>query len=101
MSMAATPQGDPMQFQPVATGFSFLEAPRADASGNVWFSDVVQGGIRHRRPDGTLAELLPGKQWIGGLTLNEDGAILCTGRGGITWVNPATGASGMLLTAID
>ena len=90
-----------MQFEPVATGFSFLEAPRADAAGNVWFSEVVLGGIRHLRPDGSVRELLPGKQWIGGLALNEDGALLVSGRGGIAWVDPASGATGMLLEEID
>ena len=90
-----------MQFQPVATGFSFLEAPRADDAGNVWFSEVVLGGIRHLRPDGSVRELLPGKQWIGGLALNEDGALLLSGRGGIAWIDPASGATGMLVEQID
>lgn len=90
-----------MQFRPVATGFSFLEAPRADAEGNVWFSEVVLGGVRHLRPDGTVRALLPGKQWIGGLALNEDGVLLVSGRGGIAWLDPANGATGMLLDSID
>jgi sugar lactone lactonase YvrE len=33
--------------------------------------------------------------------MNEDGAVLSTGEGGIVWNNPATGASGWLLDTID
>jgi sugar lactone lactonase YvrE len=89
-----------MDFRPVAGGFCFLEAPRADG-GVVWFTDVVLGGLRRLFPDGRIDEWLPGRRWIGGIVLNRDGAVLCSGPDGIAWVNPATGASGMLLDAID
>jgi sugar lactone lactonase YvrE len=38
---------------------------------------------------------------IGGILLNADGKVLCSGIGGIAWVDPVTGASGMLLDAIN
>jgi sugar lactone lactonase YvrE len=37
---------------------------------------------------------------IGGLALNEDGALLCSGTGGIVWLQPATGAGGTLVDTI-
>jgi streptogramin lyase len=40
-----------MDFKPVAGGFCFLEAPRADG-GVVWFTDVVLGGLRRLFPTG-------------------------------------------------
>jgi len=89
-----------MEFKAVATGFCFLEAPRV-ADGVVWFSDVVQGGLRRLLPDGRIDSWLPGRRWIGGIVINADGAVLCSGGDGIAWVNPATGASGMLLESID
>ncbi|TAL02516.1 MAG: gluconolactonase [Rhodospirillaceae bacterium] len=88
-----------MEFNSIATGY-YLEALAVDGDA-VWFSDVVEGGIRRRLPDGTTDAWLPGKRWIGSIVINEDGAVLSSGAGGIAWFNPATGAAGMLLDAID
>jgi sugar lactone lactonase YvrE len=89
-----------LDFKPIATGFCFLEAPRVDERG-VWFAECALGGIRCLRADGRidtwLAELKP----IGGLAINDDGSLLCSSPGGIVWVNPATGATGILLDTID
>jgi sugar lactone lactonase YvrE len=90
-----------MDFTAVASGFCFLEAPRADRDGSVWFTDVVLGGLRRLLPDGRVDEWLAGRRWIGGIVLNSDGAVLCSGGDGIAWLDPASGASGMLLRAID
>jgi sugar lactone lactonase YvrE len=89
-----------MDFKPIAAGFCFLEAPRADGRG-VWFSECALGGIRCLRPDGHIDTWLAQRKPIGGLAINADGAILCSGPDGIAWVNPATGAAGMLLDTID
>jgi sugar lactone lactonase YvrE len=90
-----------MNFEVVASGFCFLEAPRADDGGVVWFTDVVQGGLRRLLPDGRIDEWLPGRRWIGGIVLDRDGSVLCSGGDGIAWLDPASGASGMLLETID
>jgi gluconolactonase len=37
----------------IAWGYGLPEAPRADAAGNLWFSDVLGGGVHRRTPDGT------------------------------------------------
>jgi sugar lactone lactonase YvrE len=89
-----------MEFKPVATGFCLLEAPRADERG-VWFSEIVLGGIRCLRPDGRIDAWLIDRKLIGGIAINNDGAVLCSGTGGIVWVNPATDATGRLLEMIE
>jgi sugar lactone lactonase YvrE len=89
-----------MHFEPIATGFCFLEAPRADERG-VWFSECALGGVRCLRPDGRIDEWLRSRQMIGGMVFNADGALLCSGPGGIVWLDPESGCSGRLLDAID
>jgi sugar lactone lactonase YvrE len=89
-----------MKFEAIATGFCFLEAPREDR-GFVWFTDVITGGLKRLSPDGPIDEFLQGRKWIGGIALNHDGAVLCSGGNGIAWLDPKTKASGMLLEKID
>lgn len=88
-----------MQFEKVATGI-YLEGLAADED-SVWISDPIQGGLRHLRADGSVKEYLPGKLWIGSLLFNEHGVILMSGEGGIAWLDPKTGGTGLLLDAID
>jgi sugar lactone lactonase YvrE len=89
-----------MDLRPIATGFCFLEGPRADARG-LWFSECALGGVRRLGPDGRVEAWLTERKVIGGLALNEDGAIVCSGPGGLAWVDPQTGASGVLLDAVE
>lgn len=89
-----------MEFEPIVTGFAFLEAPCVDEDGTLYFSDVMLGGIHKRSPDGRIATLLPDRRWIGGIALNEDGAIICSGRGGLWYVNERTSENRPLLTEI-
>lgn len=68
----------------------------------VWYSDVIAGGIHGVKPDGTkVAVLNPERMWTGGVMMNDDGAVLSSGQGGILWNHPDTGKSGWLLDAID
>lgn len=83
----------------VAGGYCFLEAPRADGDA-VWFSEPVLGGLRRLSPDGRIEEFLPDRKRIGGAAINEDGAIIFSGAGGIAWLNCATGGAGMLVDNI-
>jgi sugar lactone lactonase YvrE len=89
-----------MDFEAVASGFCFLEAPRVDGE-NVWFTDVVLGGLRRWSPGGKIDTWLPDRRWIGGIALDGDGAVLCSGPDGIAWLDPISGRSGMLLETID
>ena len=88
-----------MQFEALARGY-YLEGLSVDGD-VVWFSDAIKGGIRRLLPDSSLKEWFPGRKWIGAIRLNGNGVILHSGRGGITWLDPATGATGMLLDTID
>jgi sugar lactone lactonase YvrE len=89
-----------MEFKVLATGYCFLEAPRA-AGAHVWFTDLLLGGVRRLSPDGSVTTFLPDRHHVGGLAVNADGRIVCVGPGGLVWLDPATGASGVLLDTID
>lgn len=89
-----------MQFESLATGYCFLEAPRADDAG-VWFSDLLLGGLHRWRRGAGVERFLPDRKHIGGIALNEDGKVICGGPGGLIWFDPASGTSGTLLDAID
>ena len=78
-------------FEEIARGF-YLEGLLVDGD-DVWYTDVVVGGVRHAA---TGQVLLDTRTMIGGLLLNEDGSLLVAGAGDIAWANPATGTSGVL-----
>jgi sugar lactone lactonase YvrE len=88
-----------MDFQAVVAGYH-LEGMSVDGD-VLWVSDVFDGGIRRCTPDGRVDVYLPERDMVGGILQNHDGAVLCSGRDGIAWVDPATGSSGTLLDAID
>ena len=72
----------------LADGYAFLEAPRIGADGIVYFSDVILGGVYRLWPDGTIDAHLPGRRWIGGIALNQDGALIVSGEGGFAILQP-------------
>jgi sugar lactone lactonase YvrE len=88
-----------MNFEPVAEGY-YLEALLVEGA-TVWYSDVVEGGIRRIAADGSFRTWLGDRRMVGGILLNEDGCLLVSGPGGIVWFDPATSASGILLDTID
>ncbi|MBV1691171.1 SMP-30/gluconolactonase/LRE family protein [Novosphingobium sp. G106] len=89
-----------MQFEVLATGYCFLEAPRV-AGEHVWFTDLLLGGVHRLSPSGKVDTFLPERHHVGGLAVNADGRIICGGPGGLVWLDPATGRSGVLLDTID
>jgi len=85
-------------YEPIARGL-YLEGLAIDLQrGVVWYSDVIAGGVHDLYPDGSVRTLNPERMWTGGVLVNADGCVLSTGAGGIMWNNPATGASGWLLS---
>ncbi len=88
-----------MDFKVLATGYCFLEAPRVVGE-DVWFSDLLLGGVYRLRPDGSVQTYLADRHHVGGLALNHDGRLICGGPGAIVWLDPETGESGDLLTDI-
>lgn len=88
-----------MAFEVIARG-AWLEGMALDGDA-VWVSDVGLGGVRRLSPDGRVEVWREADRWIGGILLNADGKVLSSGKGGIFWLDPATGASGTLIDAVD
>jgi len=81
----------------LASGFGLLEGPRVDEQDRLYFSDVPNGGVYRRSPDGKIETLIPKRKGVGGIALNQGGGIVCSGRGLIYW-NEQTRASRDLFT---
>lgn len=89
------------EFQRLAKGL-YLEGLGADtATGDVWYSDVIAGGIHCIAPDGTRTSFDTARMWTGGVMMNHDGKVLSSGQGGIKWTDPASGRSGWLIEGIS
>jgi D-xylonolactonase len=70
-----------MQFETLATGYGLLEAPRVDEQNRLYFSDIPNGGVYRRNPDGKIDTVIPKRKGVGGMMFNQAGGIVCTGRG--------------------
>ena len=69
-----------MKFETLAQGgYGLLEAPCWDGSGGVYFSDVLQGGVR-RWSEGRVEDVLAKRRGIGGMCLHAAGGVVVTGR---------------------
>jgi sugar lactone lactonase YvrE len=88
------------QFEVIATGFQFVEAPRIDDAGAIYFSDLTGGGYYRVRPGAPVETVLPGRMWIGGGVLDEDGSWVLGGKGGLVRLDPTTGRTEPLLSEI-
>lgn len=88
-----------MEFRELASGYCFLEAPRVIGE-DIWFTDILLGGIYRRSPDGRIDCFLPGRTHSGGICANLDGRIISGGQGGIIWLDPESGETGTILDAI-
>lgn len=64
----------------VAWGYGLLEGPRFDAAGNLFFSDVPNGGVYCLAPDGTVSTAIPKRRGVGGISLHADGGLVVSGR---------------------
>ncbi len=64
----------------LATGYGLIEGPRADAHGNLYFSDVLKGGVYRRAPDGGIETIVPRRRGVGGIALHAAGGIVISGR---------------------
>jgi sugar lactone lactonase YvrE len=64
----------------LAWGYGLVEGPRADASGNLYFSDVHKGGVHRRGPDGVIETIVPKRRGVGGISFHADGGLVISGR---------------------
>ncbi|NBC38047.1 gluconolaconase [Novosphingobium sp. FSY-8] len=87
----APPPEETPPFTVLASGYGFVEGPRVEPDGTLWFSDLTGGGYYRVTPDGTATAFAPQRQWIGGAVMCGDGALILSGRGGLARLDPADG----------
>jgi sugar lactone lactonase YvrE len=88
-----------VEFAPIARGL-YLEGLAVDDDA-VWFSDVIRGGIVRLTGDGAQTRFLPELKWLAAIQLNDDGRVLCSGPGGIHWLDPDNGDTGIAVGDVD
>jgi hypothetical protein len=54
------------------------------------FTDLLLGGLYRLSADRTLEVFLENHKHIGGVAINENGALVCGGREGLLWLDPNT-----------
>ena len=64
----------------LTSGWGLIEGPRVDADDNLYFSDVPNGGVRRRRPDGEIEVVVPKRRGVGGMVFHADGGLVVGGR---------------------
>jgi gluconolactonase len=69
-----------MTIETLAFGYGLIEGPRVDGDDNLYFSDVHNGGVFRRSPDGEISTVIPKRRGVGGIALHEDGGLVVSGR---------------------
>ncbi len=69
-----------LTFETLASGYGLIEGPRVDEANNLFFSDVVKGGVYRRRPDGEITTVVAKRRGVGGIALHADGGLVISGR---------------------
>src|SRR5438270_10904986 len=69
-----------MALEALAWGYGLIEGPRVDEAGNLYFSDVRNGGVYRRSPDDAIETVVPKRRGVGGIALHADGGIVVSGR---------------------
>ncbi len=67
----------------------------------IWYSEVLGDGGVHRLSRNGCDTWWPEELWIGGLLLNTDGKLLRSGAGGIQWLDPRNGNTGVLIDTVE
>jgi len=67
-------------FETLASGYGLIEGPRVDADDNLYFSDVTNGGVYRRAPDGSVSTYVPKRRGVGGIAIHADGGLVISGR---------------------
>lgn len=69
-----------MKIETLAFGFGLIEGPRVDPAGNLYFSDVTNGGVFRRSPSGEIATVVPKRRGVGGIALHAEGGVVISGK---------------------
>jgi len=89
-----------MELETLATGYGLLEGPRVDEQNRLYFSDIPNGGVYRRNPDGRVETLIPKRRGVGGIALNEPGGLVVSGRCLTVW-DETTGKSRDVFSSWD
>lgn len=68
------------ELEALCWGYGLLEGPRVDRDGNLYFSDVPNGGVYRRSPNGTVSVAVPKRRGVGGIAIHSRGGIVVGGR---------------------
>jgi xylono-1,5-lactonase len=69
-----------VSIETLASGYGLIEGPTVDAAGNLYFSDVIGGGVYRRDVDGEITTVVPKRRGVGGIVLHADGGVVVSGR---------------------
>jgi sugar lactone lactonase YvrE len=69
-----------VSIETLASGYGLIEGPTVDGHGNLYFSDVLGGGVYRRDPDGEITTVVPKRRGVGGIVLHADGGVVVSGR---------------------
>jgi gluconolactonase len=69
-----------MNIETLAYGYGLIEGPRVDGAGNLYFSDVTNGGVYRRRPTGEIDTVVPKRRGVGGIALHAEGGLVISGK---------------------
>ncbi|MGH7964647.1 MAG: SMP-30/gluconolactonase/LRE family protein [Candidatus Binatia bacterium] len=64
----------------LTSGYGLIEGPRVDQAENLFFSDVINGGVFRRASDGTVTTVVPKRRGVGGIALHADGGLVISGK---------------------
>jgi sugar lactone lactonase YvrE len=70
----------PRMVETLASGYGLIEGPTVDGDGNLYFSDVLGGGVYRRDPGGAITTMVPKRRGVGGIVLHADGGVVVSGR---------------------
>ncbi len=69
-----------MEFEALVWGYGLVEGPRVDARGNLYFSDVLNGGVYVLDPSGSVRTVVPKRRGVGGIALHADAGLVISGK---------------------
>ncbi|MBV9661666.1 MAG: SMP-30/gluconolactonase/LRE family protein [Acidimicrobiales bacterium] len=70
----------PADVETLLTGYSIVEGPCAGPGGELYFSDIYDGGVYRWWPDGRVDQVVPKRRAVGGIALHADGGLVISGR---------------------
>ncbi|MFN0091791.1 MAG: SMP-30/gluconolactonase/LRE family protein [Acidimicrobiales bacterium] len=68
------------EIETLTFGYGLIEGPRCDGEGNLYFSDVPNGGVYRRSPDGAVELAVPKRKGVGGMVLHARGGLVLSGK---------------------